>query len=117
MKKSCPRVVVRMPEWLKSGSSDPVCKVKGGPRALTWEGRYVIVGGAESGETIDLTFPIATRTVGETVGAVRYTMEVRGNTVISIDPGGRTGPLYERSYQPMRWLTVDRFVTEREIVW
>ena len=45
-----------------------------------------------AGETIDLAFPITTRTVKETIGTVPYTLEIKGNTVVSIDPPGKTAP-------------------------
>ena len=66
-----------------------------------------------------MKFPIGERTVQETIGGVSYKLEIRGNTVLSIDPPGRTGPLYERTYyrQPVKWRKVDRFVPEREIAW
>jgi hypothetical protein len=64
-------------------------------------------------------FPISEQTVHDTIGGVAYRLEIRGSTVIAIDPPGRNGPLYERAYyrQPMRWRIVDRFVPESEIAW
>ncbi len=57
MKRPCRRVLVRVPEWVESGSPQVVCKVNGSPRELAWEGRYVNVGAAKPGETIELGFP------------------------------------------------------------
>jgi hypothetical protein len=120
MKRSCPSVRVRAPEWVESGSPQVVCQVNGSPRQLVWEGRYVNVGPTKSGETIDLTFPITTRTVKETLGTVRYTLEIKGNTVVSIDPPGKVGPLYERKQyrsDQVSWQKVQRFVPEEELSW
>ena len=69
---------------------------------------------------LTVTFPISTRRTTEVIGNVPYTLEIKGNTVISIDPPGKNGPLYERAYfrareAPMR--KVERFVPDEEIVW
>ena len=119
IKKSCDRALVRMPEWIASGSEQVSCAVNGRPRSIQWQGRYVEVGHAKPGDTITVKFPISGRTVQETIGGVSYKLEIRGNTVLSIDPPGRNGPLYERTYyrQPVKWRKVDRFVPEREIAW
>jgi hypothetical protein len=57
--------------------------------------------------------------VRENIGGVAYTLVVRGNTVISIDPPGSNGPLYERDYYrgPARWRTVERFIPNQTISW
>ena len=119
IKKSCDRTLVRMPEWIAGGSEQVSCTVNGRPRSIQWQGRYVEVGHAKPGDTITVKFPISERTVQETIGGVSYKLEIRGNTVLSIDPPGRNGPLYERTYyrQPVKWRKVDRFVPEREIAW
>jgi hypothetical protein len=68
---------------------------------------------------VTVKLPIAEQTIHETIGGVAYELVIRGNTVISIDPPGRNGPLYARSYyrEPVRWRKVDRFVPESEIAW
>lgn len=120
MKRPCPRVLVRVPEWVKSGSPEVICKVNETPRGLSWEGRYVNVGATKSGETVDLTFPITTRTVTETLGTVAYTLEIKGNTVVSVDPPGKNAAIYERAHYksaeaPRR--KIQRFVPDAEISW
>jgi hypothetical protein len=67
-----------------------------------------------------MTFPIAERTVKETIGDVPYTLTIKGNTVTTIDPPGKVGPLYQRAcYRanraPLR--KVSRFVPDETIVW
>jgi DUF1680 family protein len=120
MKKSCRTVRLRVPEWVESGSPQVICKVNGSPRELAWEGRYVNVGAGRPGETIDLAFPIATRTVKETIGTVRYTLEIKGNTVVSIDPPGKNCSLYQRKQyrsDQVSWRKAQRFVSDDQIVW
>ena len=56
----------------------------------------------------------------ETIGAVPYTLVIKGNTVVSIDPAGKNGPLYLRAHyrqSQARWRTVRRFVPEERIEW
>jgi len=119
IKKSCDRALVRMPEWIVGGSQQVSCTVNGRSRPMQWQGRYIEVGHAGPGDTITVKFPISERTVQETIGGVSYKLEIRGNTVLSIDPPGKNGPLYERTYyrQPVKWRKVDRFVPEHTINW
>ena len=120
MKKSFGHVLIRVPEWIESGSSEVICKVNETQRGLDWQGRYVSTGGAKSGEVVELSFPITTRTVRETIGTRKYKLEIKGNTAISIDPPGSYAPIYQRTHYrsdgaPMR--TMRRFVTDAELNW
>ncbi len=120
IKQSFGKVLIRVPEWVESGATTVAGKVNAKSRQLQWEGRYVSLGPGKAGDTVDLTFPIATRTVTETLGAVRYTMEIRGNTVISVDPSGKNGALYQRAHYKAPgapWRTAQRFVPNPEISW
>jgi hypothetical protein len=67
-----------------------------------------------------VSFPIPQRRTKESMGAVLYTLEIKGNTVVNIDPPGKNGPLYQRSYylaQQAPSRKVERFVPEESIVW
>jgi hypothetical protein len=120
MKKPFGRVLVRMPEWIKSGGPDVTCKVGGTRRDVNWEGRYINTGGVESGGVVEVTFPIATRTVTETLGTTNYRLEIKGNTVVSIDPPGSYAAIYQRTQfrsneAPSR--RIQRFVADAELDW
>ena len=120
IKKGIHAVVVRAPEWIESGDSQLVARVNGKPRHIHWEGRYVDLGHAAAGDRLEVTFPISERTVKETIGAVPYTLIIKGSTVVSIDPPGKYGTFYQRAaYRsdraPMR--NVQRFVPEQTISW
>jgi hypothetical protein len=119
IKKYCGQTLVRMPEWVAAKSPQVVCEVGGRPRSITWQGRYIALGQALPGERIAVRFPISERTVRETIGGVSYKLEIRGNTVVTIDPRGQKGPLYERAHfrGPVQWREVDRFVPQRTIAW
>jgi DUF1680 family protein len=121
MKEPCRNVSVRAPEWLESGSPRMVCKVNGATRPLHWQGRYVNVGAARPGDKIVVTFPISERTVKEKIGAGTYTLVTRGNTVVSMAPAGKNGPLYQnrekyRTHE-VAWRPVKRFVADETIEW
>jgi hypothetical protein len=75
-----------------------------------------------AGDMLTMTFPISTRTVREKIGPKTYTLGVKGNTVISIDPGGKRMPLYldrakyEKSDTTPR-KKVQRFVSTSDLEW
>jgi hypothetical protein len=121
VKEPCREVLVRAPEWVESNSPRMRCNVNGASRSLHWEGRYVSAGAAKPGEVVSLTFPIEERTVKEKIGPETYTLVIKGNTVVSIDPAGKNGPLYRgrEKYRTseVAWRQVKRFVPEQEILW
>ena len=119
IRKVCRQTRLRIPQWISGGSEEVSCQLNGQGHPITWQGRYINLGPAKPGDLITVKFPISDRTVSETIGGVTYRLEIRGNTVLSIDPPGRNGPLYQRAYyrQPVRWRKVDRFVPELEIAW
>ena len=119
-KQACRKTLVRMPEWIASGSSEVVCKVNGAARKVGWQGRYIDAGPALPGQKIVVTLPISERTVKETIGDVPYTLEIKGNTVTTIDPPGKWGPLYRRAYYHANrapFKTVSRFVSDETLFW
>lgn len=121
VKTDCRNLRVRAPEWVKTGDPALTCNVNGKSRRANWEGRYINLGAVKPGDKIDLKFPISERTVKERIGNQDYTLVIKGNTVISIDPPGKNGPLYQdrRKYQgsDVAWKTVDRFVPDLDIRW
>jgi DUF1680 family protein len=119
MKASCKSVLVRAPEWVKSGSDEIGCNVNGTKKPVRWQGRYLALGAAEPGQTLVVTFPISKRTVTERIGPEKYTLVLKGNTVISIDPPGKNGPLYadreHYSNDQAQWTKLNRFVSDEPI--
>jgi hypothetical protein len=121
IKKSNRELLVRAPEWVATRSPRIECNVGGSPRPLAWAGRYLSAGAANAGDVVSLTFPMEERTVTEQIGGHSYTLVIRGNTVVSIDPPGKNVPLYlgregYRSNQ-VAWRRVQRFVPDQAIVW
>ena len=120
IKSPCKRILIRAPVWINSDSSEISCRVSGASRLPRWEGRHVDLGKAEPGEVITVTFPISERTVKERIGTADYTLVLKGNTVVSIDPPGENGPLYQRAQYRGNQASlrkVRRFVSEESVLW
>jgi len=121
MKASCKSVLVRAPEWVQTGSNAVTCSVNGNKRPVNWEGRYLALGSAEPGQSIVLTFPLEKRTVIERIGPEKYNLVMKGTSVISIDPGGKNGPLYadrgRYNGEEVQWRKLSRFVADDPIAW
>jgi hypothetical protein len=121
VKESCLSLKVRAPEWVAYDHPQLIAKVNGSPRSLHWEGRYVNLGAAKPGDVASVTFPIAERTVNERIGPESYTLIIKGNTVVSIDPVGQNGPFYQNRgkyrKEGVQWRQVKRFLPEEQITW
>ena len=120
IKTDCKSVSVHAPEWIETGSDEMVVTVDGKRRSFSWEGRYINLGSARSGSTVEVTFPISERTVKETIGAVEYTLVVKGNTVVFIHPPSTNNPFYQRDHyreNRVHWRKMKRFVADHQIVW
>jgi DUF1680 family protein len=129
VKHALAEVLLRVPEWVPSGSAR-VCATRGQTAInLAWRGRYMSLGPAQPGDTLSLTFPLVERTITrrvygapvETVmgGVVYQSITFRGNEVVDIDPPGKNYPFYQRAYyrgEP-RWRKVTRFVSDETISW
>lgn len=121
IKHDCRNVRLRAPEWIGVSSPELFARVNGRSQQVTWQKRYVDLGTVKRGDRISVTFPIPERTVRERIGPVTYTLVLRGNTVVSIDPKGSNVPLYQdrnryRSEQTA-WKEVTRFVSSENILW
>jgi hypothetical protein len=120
VKQPCKSVLVRVPEWIESKSEKAACTVNGESRKFLWNGRYLNVGESKSGDTVTVTFPIQERTVKEFIGDRLYTLIIKGNEVVFIDPLGKNCPLYQRTHyreNKVRWVKRERFVPKENIKW
>lgn len=109
MKTAC-NVEIRIPEWVKH--EEVSCFVNNVPRELVFQGRYAKIESAESGNVVTMTFPISERTVKTSIGGVSYTLIIKGNDVVFIDPPGQWHPFYQRAHyrEKVRWVKRERFV-------
>jgi hypothetical protein len=102
---------MRIPEWVSPG--DVSAEVDGTHRQLAFQGRYALLGYVEAGSLATLTFPISERVVNTTIGNIPYTLTIKGNDVVAIDPPGKWNPFYQRSqYRENQalWVNRERFV-------
>jgi len=120
IKSPCKAVLIRLPEWIPSGSAKVACTVGDKARSFRWKGRYVNVGNVVAGERVVLSFPISERTVRQRVGGADYTFTIKGNTVVAVDPPGKVCPLFRRDryrQTEVPWRQVERFVASEPIRW
>jgi len=113
-------LMVRMPEWIENGSAEVKASVNAEPRNLTWSGRYVDLGQVEKRDLVQVTFPISTRTVKETIGGQEVELTIKGTTVVEVSPPGPYCPIYQRQHlnadsAPLR--PVQRFVSSEQVNW
>jgi hypothetical protein len=122
MKKEVRHVAIRMPEWLDRPSTAKVsCTVNGKARRFSMQGRYLNAGSVKRGDEIIVRFLISERTVpDQKIGNRTYTMVVKGNTVVSMDPAGEQCPMYARAQyrsSAARQKVVRRFLANEQIDW
>jgi SAM-dependent methyltransferase len=96
LKVACNRVLVRAPEWIQPDGDEITATRDGEQIPLVWAGRYLNLGPGEPWQSIALTYPVPTRSVETSIGGKPYTLTLKGNTVIGIDPPGQRIPLYQR---------------------
>ena len=120
IKTDCKSVSVHAPEWIETGSDEILVTVDGVPRTFSWEGRYIDLGSARRGTTVEVVFPISERRVKETIGGIGYTLVVKGNSVVYINPPSTNCPFYRRPHyreNRVHWRKMKRFVAEKPIMW
>jgi hypothetical protein len=112
-KTKCEHILVRIPEWIVNNSDTICCSKDGKPYPIEWRGRYIDAGAGQPSQTISIQFPISVHAVKTDIGRRPYTLTIKGNTIVSIDPRGKRIPLYQReeylsSVAPL--VEVDRFL-------
>jgi DUF1680 family protein len=117
MKRSAD-VAIRIPGWVKTEE----CKlaVNGDPRPVAAAKRYAQAGAVRAGDLVSLTFPIREITKNVAIEKRIYTVLLRGNTCVAIDPPGVNGPLFQRDHcrEPeTRWRKFTRFVSDKTPAW
>jgi len=107
-------LALRIPEWVKP--EEARCQVSGKERTITFEGRYAQVQGLKPKDVVTLTFPNPVRKESIWIEKHPYTLFIKGNTIIDVDPPGRICPLYERAHyrdNTTRWRKITRYVPEQ----
>ena len=114
IKQPC-RLAVRIPQWATPAATH--CLVSGVERPLGWERRYALVGDVKPGDVASLTFPIVPHRETVWIEKQKYTLLMKGNDVITIDPPGATCPLFRRDHyltDATRWRTMAALRVGRE---
>lgn len=118
IKQRC-KLSVRIPEWVEPAETQ--CAANDRPRGMTWDGRYTVLGETDPGDVASLSFPISERTVRQTMAGEDFTLVIKGNTVVFIDPPGQNNPFYQRAHyreNTVRWVERKRFVwSEPSLDW
>jgi hypothetical protein len=120
IKSKCGKILNHAPEWVEQDSDALSVCVNGKERAHAWEGRYVCVGSGNPDDTVVMTYPMTGYMIKEQLGDGIYTLTLKGNTVIDINPPGRHCPLYQRAHyreERVRWRKIQRFVAEEGLRW
>ena len=120
IKQTCSEVLLHAPEWIETNSDKVSAKIDGKPCKCVWQGRYIGLGKVSKDATLSVTFPLTERTVRENIACKPYTLVIRGNTVVHIDPPGKVGPLYQRDHyrkNEAAWISVDRFISDNPAKW
>lgn len=121
IKKPSKNLLVRMPEWVDPQSDGVSSAVNSHHRKLDWAGRFASVGEVHQGDRVSVRFPVYEKTVTHhRIGNQTYSLVIKGNTVISIDPAGEQCPMYRRrryraNTAPLR--SVRRFLADENIAW
>lgn len=109
MKTACD-LTIRIPEWVKPEEVKGI--VDGYPRDVSFQGRYLMMGRLESGDSVTVTFPIEERTENAVIGNVPYSLVIKGNDVVSIAPPGKWYPFYQKERfrnNEVQWIKRERF--------
>ena len=117
LRKSC-ELEVRIPDWVDPDQVE--CGVNGQGRLPEYRGRYALIGKTRKGDVVEISFPISERTVRTNIGGAPYTLVIKGNDVVFIDPPGQYYPLYQRDHyreNHVRWVKRERFVANLELHW
>jgi hypothetical protein len=118
IKTACSALRVHAPAWIDPKTPGLKASVDGKARPFLWEGRFLALGPVLAGQTVRVEFPIGERTEKAVMAKKEYTLVVRGDTVVAIDPPGVTGALYQREHfrqsQPA-WREVTRFISDEVI--
>ena len=118
VKMECSALRLHAPAWVDSGTSGLKVSLDGKLHPYYWDGRFLVLGSLKPGQTVRVDFPIWERTERAVMVRQEYSLVVRGDTVVAIDPPGITGALYQREHfrhSEPAWREVTRFISDEVI--
>ncbi len=95
MKMDC-ELEIRLPEWVSPDETSGT--VNYSPVELSYSSRYAHFDRLQRGDIATLTFPISERAVDTLIGESSYSLVIKGNDVVEINPSGIWYPFYQRSH-------------------
>ncbi len=84
---------IRVPKWVQRGKVN----VAGAGKEWMWVGRYIRISNLKPNDQVTVSYPMVEKEEVARVLHDEYKVHWRGNTVVSIEPQGKTGPLYQRA--------------------
>ena len=96
--KKAKRVLVRVPHWAPRESVALYVNRKPLSSA-PWDKSYVVFDSVAPGDQLTVTYPLRIAVIKETPGGLdgtEYAERWRGNTIVDIEPSGKSIPLYIR---------------------
>ncbi len=109
---------VRIPVPVKPGEC--AVTVNGARVSVRFSAGFAHLDVAGAGDVVSLSFPVREQSKNVVVEKRIYTVLMRGDTCVAIDPPGMTAPLFQRDHyrEPVtRWRKITRFVPETAPEW
>jgi len=91
-------IYLRIPDWVEREKIQLSItdKDKKQNKQKEWAGEYLRINGLKEKSKVKVIFPIREAKISETIYGEKYTLEWRGDTVVSIMPAGKVFPFYQR---------------------
>ena len=112
--KRARKVAVRMPEWVDL--TQVQVRVADKKKDHRIDGRYIVAADLQIGDELILEFPVPERTIHRVIGRRPYKLNLRGSSVVEIDPPGIVYPLYQTQPQG-KLIRKTRFVPATKVTW
>ena len=91
---NAPVLFLRIPQWVDRETVRVDCSGK----EWMWLGSYLKISAVKPGDRVTVSFSMVEGEERIRVLEDEYTVHWRGNTVLRIEPQGKIGPLYQRSF-------------------
>lgn len=85
---------IRVPKWVQREKVN----VAGAGKEWMWVGTYIRISNLKPNDQVTVSYPMVEQEEVVRVLHDEYKVRWRGNTVVSIEPPGKIGPLYQRAH-------------------
>ena len=111
-------LAVRLPDWAEIGKA--VVSLNGKIMPAEIDGRYLCLVDLREGDVICVCIDIPERTEVVWIEKHRYSVDIKGNDVVSIDPPGTICPMFLREHyrqDQTRFKKVMQFTADERVYW